>query len=531
MQHLHLYPNEEHRLILTTGFQHGFSLRYNGPQRARSCVNMPSAQAQPLVLANKVIKEISAGRVLGPCSSPPIDYLQCSPLGLVPKKGDKNKWRMIHNLSHPHGDSINSHISKADSSVNYQSFDRAIELIRLHGANCYMAKSDLDSAFRQIPMDRGSLPYLGFMLGDLYFIDTCLPFGAASSCAIFEVVSSYIHWLTVKDDLTDNLAHYLDDFFMVHSILASCRKLLSQFSDTCKRIGFPVSKEKTEGPVQNITFLGLTLDTVKMLILIPQDKLEDAVARIQHLVKIKKCKVRELSSLTGLLNFLTRAIKPGRPFLRRLYTAHAALPNHFHISITKNMKQDLHTWRHLFSNTAAYRPILPDPSPSVTIFTDATAKSGLGFGAICEPDWLYGIWPSAFLLTKPSIELLELFPIVLAIETWQDLLANQSVLVYSDNQAAVQVTNNLTSSCHLSMGLVRRLALTCMSRNILLNCEYLPGELNSTADSISRLQWQKFRQLKPRAAILPTPPNQELWPISVQLLEQLKPWPLASQVL
>jgi hypothetical protein len=48
-------------------------------------------------------------RIAGPFLSPPFQNLVCSPLGLIPKN-IPGKFRLIHDLSFPKGNSINSHI-------------------------------------------------------------------------------------------------------------------------------------------------------------------------------------------------------------------------------------------------------------------------------------------------------------------------------------------------------------------------------------------------------------------------------------
>ena len=53
-------------------------------------------------MKSKIIKELEAGRVVGPFTSLPFETLQVSPLGLVPKK-QPGEYRVIHHLSYPEG--------------------------------------------------------------------------------------------------------------------------------------------------------------------------------------------------------------------------------------------------------------------------------------------------------------------------------------------------------------------------------------------------------------------------------------------
>lgn len=69
------------------------------------------ALLHPDAVSEALAKEVSRGHAAGLFTSPPIPNLQCSPLGVVPKKD--GTWHIIMDLSSPHGSSINGHVSKA----------------------------------------------------------------------------------------------------------------------------------------------------------------------------------------------------------------------------------------------------------------------------------------------------------------------------------------------------------------------------------------------------------------------------------
>ena len=96
----------------------------------------------------KIKKEIQAGRIAGPFSDAPFQVFHVSPLGVVPKK-NPGEFRLIHHLSYPKGHhiSVNDGISVEDSTVTYASIQQAIHIIQRLGRGCYMAKTDIESAF------------------------------------------------------------------------------------------------------------------------------------------------------------------------------------------------------------------------------------------------------------------------------------------------------------------------------------------------------------------------------------------------
>jgi len=107
----------------------------------------------PNLVSENLSKEVALGRVADPFPSPPLPNFQVSPIGLVPKKHSA-KFRTIFHLSFPKsGDtSINSSIPKEDFSLQYTTIDNAIKAILGLGQECFLAKTDIESAFRLIPL-------------------------------------------------------------------------------------------------------------------------------------------------------------------------------------------------------------------------------------------------------------------------------------------------------------------------------------------------------------------------------------------
>ena len=150
---------------------------------------MTSADQYKFELQEKIDKEVSLGRILGPFLDLPISNLRCNPIGLVPKK--QGGWRMITNLSYPPGSSVNDFIDPEICSVNYSTFDDAIALIVSKGPGALLAKMDISSAFRLLPVSPQDFCLLGFRHSGAYYIDKCLPMGCSLSCALFEKFSKF----------------------------------------------------------------------------------------------------------------------------------------------------------------------------------------------------------------------------------------------------------------------------------------------------------------------------------------------------
>jgi hypothetical protein len=171
--------------------------------------------------------------------------------------------------------------------------------------------------------------------------------GCSISCSTFEHFSTFIHWLVSQEHGSQNSDHYLDDFFFA----GHCKRLMKTFDRVCERLGVPIAKEKTEGPMTKMEYLGLTLDTIEMWVKIPDNKVQELLKQINLIAYSKKVTLKQLQSLCGILAFCSRALPDRRTFSRRLYmaTSKASKPYHY-IRVLRNMFVDLMVWKLFFEN-------------------------------------------------------------------------------------------------------------------------------------------------------------------------------------
>ena len=493
----------------------------------RFAPNLRLRVGSPKELWNKVMKEVELGRYAGPFEEPPFEYFVQSPIGLVPK--DKGlKTRLIFHLSYPRtGESVNSGIPKERCTVKYPDFEEAIKLCLREGRGCSLAKSDMSSAFRHVPLRRDQW-YLLIMKAVnpidnkvYYFVDKCLPFGSSISYAIFQAISDAIAYI-VKYRVGKKNVNYLDDYLFAAALKLACDRQVTEFLEVCRLISFPVALEKTFWGTTLLVFLGLLLDTEKQLVCIPTDKIVKVREMINWFLGRKKATVLQFQKLCGSLNFLCRCIVPGRAFLGRLYVSgngKIALKQHHHLNVTNEHKLDLATWQYFLSQPTIFSRefILPQihTAQIIDIFSDASRNFKLGFGAYCGSEWSFGQWDEEFYSeVQPSIEYLELFGVAVAVLNWLKLFRNKKIVLFCDNQAVVNMINNSTSNCRNCMVLLRMIVLEGLVCNTRVFAKYVKSKDNGKADAISRLQWHRFRKLTGQTMNLnPTPVPSCLWPM------------------
>ena len=192
------HPDPTFTSQLCSNIKNGVSLGYTGPRTYRFSRNLPTAFEHPEIVSSNLATEVSLGRTEGPFKN-----LQVSPIGLVPKK-HSNKYRTIFHLSFPKSgtSSINHHIAKEDFSLQYITIDNAVEGILNFGQGCFLAKTDIESAFRLIPVAPKDYELLGMYWDQQYYYDKVLPFGLRSAPALFNQLSDAVEWILINKCLS-----------------------------------------------------------------------------------------------------------------------------------------------------------------------------------------------------------------------------------------------------------------------------------------------------------------------------------------
>ena len=92
----------------------------------------------------------------------------------------------------------------------------------------------------------------------------------------------------------------------------------------------PVVASKTLGPSQELEFMGIVLDSIRMEARRPDDKLNRAREILNSFTQRRSVRLFELQSLVGTLQFACKAVVPGRTFLQRMINLTKGVPSRFH---------------------------------------------------------------------------------------------------------------------------------------------------------------------------------------------------------
>ena len=416
----------------------------------------------------------------------------------------------------PVGKGGNSYVPSLDK-LHFQTIDDAVQLV---DKGFYLAKIDLRHAYRSVPIHPSNYAATGLkwtFSGDTsptFLYDTHLCFGGRRSPGIIHRLTQSVKRMMFRRGFK-GIVVYLDDFLIVSQSRAECELAFTTLRELLLDLGFQISPSKVVPPCQQLTFLGIVLDTCAMELSLPQNKLDETKLLIGTFLNRKRASKRQLQQLAGKLNWACRVVHGGRTFLRRILDSMNSLRSaSAKFRFTPEFRKDLFWWQSFlavfngkriasakFRFTPEFRKdlfwwqsflavfngkrILHSKVPIADVETDASQEA---VGSYFRGDWAYSFLPADAPLVAPfHINVKEAFAIYLAARRWGPQWANHHVIVHCDNQAAVAMINKGTTANPIIMSWLRDLFWLSAIHNFRLTAVYVPGIDNIRADRISRM--------------------------------------------
>ena len=485
---------------MLNGLQAGFPLGIKPGETRSAKRNCRSAYDHPQIIDCYLTEELKAGSMVGPFPDPPLENLHVNRFGVIPKS-TPGKFRLITDLSFPHGGSVNDLVPDSEAEVSYAGIPEAIFMIMKLGKGCKLAKFDISRAYRLLPVHSSQRRYLGMFWKDNFYVDLAVPFGLRSACRVFTRFADVLQDILHTTGKVANIQHYLDDFLIAGPCnTIQCEVDLASCQELCNTLGVPLAEEKTEGPASVITYLGFTLDTDLQELRLPSQKLSSIRVQLAQWLNRRHCTKRELLSLIGTLQHCCQAVVHGRPFLRRLIDRASSVPELFyHVDLSPWEREDIAWWISLLNNWNG-RSLFQFPkweqAPNISIASDAAGA--FGFAAVNGEVWFAGSWPEG--TEDVNIAVKELVPIVIAAHIWGHTWVRKRIVFKCDNMAVVDLLRN--GSCrdrHLAF-LLRELAQIAVLKSFTFTSVHIPGVRNTHADWLSRFKFQEFCNAVPTAA-------------------------------
>jgi hypothetical protein len=409
-----------------------------------------------------------------------------------------SKIRIITDLSWPKDASINDYIPKDQFTLQYIKFDDIVCKVKECGYLSYMAKIDLEAAFKHILVKRDQWELLGFTVKYkydnveklLYYMCNTLPFGLRSSPKLFDLYAEGLEYIFYKNGVS-YVCHYLDDSLTVSDNIVMCRKNLDIMLKTCRDLGLSIQPKKLVKPSTCVEMLGIVIDTKLMQLRISKERLSCIKEEIVSWSTKKWCTKRQLLSIIGKLEFISKVVRHGRSFVRRLIELSKKVKQlHYKIRLNRSALSHIKWWNNFLPYYHGVSIIYDDKwtsTDSLHMWTDAADH---GIGCVFSNLYIYEQFSDS--LKQKPIVWRELYAIVVACASWGHHFVGKRLLFSCDNEAIVYCLNSGVSKNVELMTLQRKLLFIGACHNFEFSAVYIRSKSNVLADALSRGDLERF---------------------------------------
>ena len=511
LQHL----REEAEWVLN-GIQQGFDIIKDPtpdipPFQVR---NYPLAFVHKDAISADIDKELSAGILYESPTKP----TWATAINAV-DEGDKI--RIIRDYSSPTNRAINDHTWNTDT-WKLMNFNHAVELLRSR-PNCYMAKVDISSAYRAIPVRPTHWEYLSFEWLGKFIIDTRLPFGLSNAPEIFVRITNLIRGMLAARGILATVV-YVDDFLIMGDTEEECRAAWKVLIELLTNLGFTVNLKphKSIPPTTCITFLGIILDSDvrkdgsgQMEARMGPERMAAAIETCRNIATKVFVPRKQFEQVIGTLSFIANTVYGARPYLRRMISCLWATKSSM-ITIDKGTQLDLQFWIRFattFNGKAIImaKPVVPPHFFSVDASTDGyMGKGGIGgffngkyFGYSIDkliskgtPEHIKAcnrkFFPNPLRPETMHINYLELFVVWWAMVLFDQDWEGYHLTVHTDNNGALFMINKGTARAPHFMSILRAMTARMALGGYRVQATRITTDENILADPLSRGKWTEF---------------------------------------
>jgi len=359
--------------------QHGSDVKFLKNLPSARISNTPSVFIHGEEFTDTLAWWIRQGYVAGPFSAPPFRDFRTNAMMAV---AQRNKIRIIMNLSAPEGDSYNDAINELALEKVVMSSARLFGYSIVDcGRHARMWKFDMVDAYKTIPSAQSDLRLQGFFWLGKFFIELKKVFGSKEAVSAYDRLNNtLVSVAAAAAGLPTQLIHRtLDDVPVVTPASSEAGPVFAEiYSGICAQIGASLAPpcpdlEKAFSDSTEGTVLGIRFDTNSLTWNISKDKRCIILDRIRGPLMRHHIGLHDLQKLIGSLNDVGQMC----PFLRGFRQPLHSFLTSFHddkeilLPTPPDVRRDLRIWAAAMDSAAVGLPIPSRPShhlPSALVF-------------------------------------------------------------------------------------------------------------------------------------------------------------------
>ena len=270
--------------------------------------NTQPVEQHEAAVRRRLDEYISFGAVIALPADADLTGMCIQPLHVIIKDGRKP--RLVIDLSR----NLNDHLQH--DYFHYSTVDDAVEAST---PGCWYGKLDLSTCFLSFPLHPSVHRYFCFRFQGVVYQFTHMPFGLCTAPRVCTQLLSVVNYALARAGVRD--IRYLDDFFLIGCSQTDTAQQLATAQSVITSFGLIVNPDKTEGPSQSLSFLGVQLDSVAQTVSCTSARVAELTALLRTLRRQRVITRAHAESLIGKLSFAAKVLPGARPFMRRMLDA------------------------------------------------------------------------------------------------------------------------------------------------------------------------------------------------------------------
>ena len=367
--------------------------------------------------------------------------------------------------------------------------------------DCFMASFDLKSFYCQCPVneDASQCFYckvpplspagraeLGITGDGPHFVRyRTLPMGWTASCAHASTIAAAICEEAMRRGAY-GVVSYIDDFIVTAPTYAECARSQQILRTVIEeRFGLVINDSKTQRPAQQLTWIGIEVDSEKAMFTISQERQDRIADEIDSILAADSVTAAQLRSCYGRLTWLAHTMRGAKAFSSPLFRTLRHRRGSARILLTRSDKADLGWFLRQLRGSAWVGSRWLEPSNQL-----AYTKSDAGDDAVflvCEGRFVFHRLTASE--RKLSSHARELLPAVIASRVFGAEWHNKVVAMMFDNSGtAFSVSRGSSRTDDGARDMLRAQARLSLHHNFDLIGVWAPRSTNVLCDAGSKLK-------------------------------------------
>jgi hypothetical protein len=307
------------------------------------------------------------------------------------------------------------------------------------------ATFDVDTAYRRMPVHPLDQPHIIVHWDNLFWVDHCVPFGAASSNGIFARCGDAIAHIYERHGMGP-VFKWVDDFLFFRSpqddLAPVFRYSESDIENVATYLGWPWKLAKTHPFSLQFTYLGFEWDIPTCQVSIGIKKRVKYAKRVQDATNGQAMSLMDIEKLLGSLMHCSQVVREGRARLAGIISFSATFSRHPDHQFRRRFMSrrayaDAQWWLStLTSGPCTLQLCPPFPAYQIPCYMDASTSSGIGVIVGTK----FAAWELQNGWRKPGIDIgwAEMVAVELALQALIGKgIHNRSVTFFSDNMGVI----------------------------------------------------------------------------------------------